>query len=104
MEVISKKYEGWYFSTPKVDYFFITDQKKKSDKMLSKMQTALLSLGANGGACNINSIYHLGAYVRRAVYQKKYSIKWGLCHDILGDDFGAGDFESNKHCEIIVLQ
>lgn len=103
MEVISKKYEGWYLSTPKVDYFFITDQKKKSDKMLMKMQTVLRNLQCECGACDINSLQHLGAYVQRATYQRKYSIKWGLCHCINGDGFGAGDFESNKHCELIML-
>lgn len=103
MEVISKKYEGWYLSTPKVDYFFFSNQSRKSKQLLMKIQTILRNLQCECGACDINSLQQLGAYVQRATYQRKYSIKWGLCHCINGDGFGAGDFESNKHCELIML-
>lgn len=102
MKTIQEPVNGWYFYTPTVDYFFVTNQKRKSDKMMKAISQKLQEFGANY-VCNIANIYSLSPYVQKATYEAKLSEIHGVMHSICGDIFGAGDFEKNKHCEVIKL-
>lgn len=88
---------GYYIYTPKVDYFFTTDIKNKSKNLLQKIANILNDiLGRN------ISIEQVKYNLQKATYRQKY-INNKLVHCIEGEGFSYGDFEENKHCEIISI-
>lgn len=100
---LNKIYEGFYFFsyTPRWDVFIVTSQKKKTEKFLKRVVKELQSRGivVLNPECRGYSFQEL----RPATYEAKVSEKWGLYHDIIGLNFGYGDFEKNRHCEVIFL-
>lgn len=88
---------GYYIYTPKVDYFFTTETKVKSKNLLQKIANILTEiLGRN------ISIEQVKYNLEKATYTNKY-INNKLVHCIEGEGFSYGDFEDNKHCEIISI-
>lgn len=100
---LNKVYEGFYFFsyTPRWDVFIVTSQKKKTEKFLRRVVEELQSRGivVLVPECRCYSFQEL----RPATYEAKVSEKWGLYHNIIGSNFSYGDFEKNRHCEVIFL-
>ena len=103
------KLNGWYFFTQKCDYFFVTNQARRSVKMMMKIARYLYDLNLFNCKTNGATIEDLADYLESriylATYESKMSEKWGLCHCInyVYLEGSAGDFEVNKHCEIVTL-
>lgn len=86
---------GYYIYTSKVDYFFTTDIKIKSKNLLQKVANILTEILGRG-----ISAEQVKYNLEKATYRQKY-INNKLVHCIEGEGFSYGDFEENKHCEII---
>ena len=93
--------KGFYFYTPKVDFFFVTNQQKKTRTFVEKVNLSLISNGcAYRGTFGT---FLLSDMLQPATIEKKESEKWGNYYDIKGDGWSAGDFEKNKVTKIINL-
>lgn len=93
--------KGFYFYTPKVDYFFVTEQQKKTQKFVEKINETLKKDGCvyRGTFGDFN----LSEMLQPGTIEKKESEKFGPYYDIKGDGWSAGDFVSNKRTEIFHL-
>lgn len=100
---LNKIYEGFYFFSyqPRWDVFIVSSQKRKTDAFLKRVVDALLSRGIEvlKPECRCYSFQEL----MPATYEARMSERWGLYHNIIGSNFGYGDFEKNRHCEIIFI-
>ena len=109
MERVGNKLNGWYFFTQKCDYFFVTNQTRRSTKLMMNIARHLYELDVYSAKTNGATIEDLADYLENRIYLATYeanmSEKWGLCHCIKYVHLAgsAGDFEKNKHCEIINL-
>lgn len=93
--------KGFYFYTPKVDYFFVTNQKKKTRAFVEKVNECLIKNGcAYRGTIGV---FNLSEMLCPGTIEKKVSPNWGTYYDIKGDGWSAGDFEKNKETRIINL-
>lgn len=97
METIKENIKGFYLYTPKKDYFFVTNQIRITDKLISRIQW-IISSGWYYG-----SYLYLKSSLKKASYTQKKSEKWGIAHCIDGENFSCGDFEKNRPCEIHYL-
>lgn len=103
------KLNGWYFFTQKNDYFFVTNQVKRSIKLMMRIARYFYDLNLYNCKSKGVTVEDLAVYLESrvflATYEAKMSEKWGLCHCInyVNFDGCAGDFEVNKHCEIVTL-
>lgn len=107
MKEIGMKLNGWYLYTPKVDYFFETEQKKKTQKFLIDVATKMVEYNNVPVDTNIKELAELiKTRIQRSTYQAKISDKYGLCHCInsIEGQWSSGDFEKNKHCSIVSLE
>lgn len=107
MKELSKPINGWYYFTVKTDYFFVTNQTRRSVKMLLNIARKLQSFGYYPDVSTEDVAEYIDSRIMLGTYQAKESEQWGLCHCIKNIDghpaFSYGDFEKNKHCEIIKL-
>lgn len=103
------KLNGWYFFTQKNDYFFVTNQVKRSIKLMMRIARYFYDLNLYNCKSKGVTVEDLAVYLESrvflATYEAKMSEKWGLCHCInyVNIDGSAGDFEANRHCEIVTL-
>ena len=91
--------KGFYFYTPLVDYFFVTDQERKTQKFVEKVNECL-----KGNGCNYRGTFGtfgLSEMLQPATIEKKESEKFGVYYDIKGDGWSAGDFLKNKLTQIV---
>ena len=99
---------GFYFYTPSMEYFFVTNQTKRTEKLCEKVLHALEQDGCRfvyGGA------YH-GAFGTFSIHDKleaatcevKHAEKFGDYYDIKGENFcGAGGFVKDGKTKIVSL-
>lgn len=93
--------KGFYFYTPLCDWFFVTEQTRKTEKLVEKIDEIL-----KGNDCNYRGSFgrfHLKEMLRPATIEKGESEKWGVYFKISGDGFSAGDFLKNKLTQIVHL-
>lgn len=91
--------KGFYFYTPSVDWFFVTNQTKKTKQFVEKVNEVLA-----GNNCNYRGTFgtfNLSEMLQPATIEKKESEKFGVYFEIRGKDFSAGDFLANKLTQIV---
>lgn len=93
--------KGFYFYTPLVDYFFVTEQQRKTMAFVEKVNECLKGNGCTyrGTFCD----FQLSELLQPATIEKKESEKFGTYYDIKGDGWSAGDFVKNKLTQIVRL-
>ena len=93
--------KGFYFYTPLVDYFFVTEQQKKTRKFVSQVRECPVGNGCH--YCGTFGVFELCDMLQPATIEKKETEKFGTYYDIKGDGWSAGKFVSEKLTQIIRL-
>lgn len=91
--------KGFYFYTPTCDWFFVTNQTKKTQKLVEKIDECL-----KGNNCTYRGTigtFQLAEMLQPATIEKGESEKWGVYYSIKGKGFSAGDFLKNKLTQIV---
>lgn len=95
--------EGFYYYTPRVDYFFVTNQQKRTKNLCEKVKAKLEADGnLYTGTFGTFSIHDM---LDHGTIEREVSEKWGVSYNIRGDGYrwSAGSFEKDKHTEIVYL-
>jgi hypothetical protein len=91
--------KGFYFYTPSCDWFFVTNQTKKTQKLVEKIDEIL-----KGNCCTYRGTFgtfNLSEMLQPATIEKGESEKFGVYYNIKGKGFSAGDFLKNKLTQIV---
>lgn len=93
---------GFYFYTPTKEFFFVTNQTKKTPKLVKAIENILTTLGCNYrgtfGQFNLKDMLYLGTC------EIKHTEKFGDYYSIHGEGWGgAGSFLSENKTKIIHL-
>lgn len=93
--------QGYYFFTPKCDYFFVTDAKIKSPQLVAKIDAKLKEDG-----CTYRGsfgTFELKDMLEKATIEHKKTQMLGWYYDVKGDGFSGGSFDNVKQTKIIQL-
>lgn len=92
---------GFYFSTPKREFFFVTNQTKRTPKLVSTIDKLL----QERFDCKYRGMYgsfKLKEMLLPAVCEIKHTEKFGDYYDIHGDGWGGcGHFLHENFTEVV---
>ena len=99
--------QGFYFFTPKMEYFFVTSQTRRTESFCELVESKLQELGCESV---FDGKYH-GAFGDFSIHDKlepatlevKYTEKFGGYYDVKGSNFSAGCFVSDNKLTIVAL-
>lgn len=99
---------GYYFQTPSKEYFFVTNQTKRTAKLCEKVLQALeeddCEYIVNGKYYGTFGVFSIKDKLEAATCEVKHTEKFGDYYDIKGDNFcGAGSFVSEGKTKIVLL-
>lgn len=99
--------QGFYFYTPRKEYFFVTKQTKRTDKLCEKVLQALEQDGCeyivNGKYYGKYAVLSIREKLEPATCEVKHTEKFGDYYDIKGENFGAGGFAKDGRTKIVLL-
>ena len=98
---------GFYFFTPKMEYFFVTKQTRKTEQFCDKVYQSLLE---HHCAFVYGGMYH-GSFGDFSIHDKleactleiKHTEKFGDYYDIVGANCSAGSFVEDNKLTIVEL-
>lgn len=99
--------QGFYFFTPKMEYFFVTSQSRRTDSFCNLVESKLQDLGCKSV---FDGKYH-GAFGDFSIHDKlepatlevRHTERCGDFYDIKGNNFTAGSFVSDNRLTIVEL-
>lgn len=99
---------GYYFHTPSKEYFFVTKQAKRTEKLCKAIEDYLVEDGCrrvyNGKYRGIVGDFSIHDCLQAATCEVKHTEKFGDYYDIKGENFGgAGGFVSEGKTKIVLL-
>lgn len=100
--------QGFYFNTPSREYFFVTNQKRRTDKLCKAVEDYLVEDGCRfvyGGAYHgAFGTFSLKEKLEAATCEIKHTEKYGDYYSINGENFGgAGGFVKDGKAKIVLL-
>lgn len=96
----NQKYDGYYFYTPQVDYFFVTDFCKYKRK--NPFLVALIDKCLKDNGCTYRGMVgclKMKDMLQRGTIELK-TCSHGDYYSIKGDGYGFGDFVNNRETKI----
>lgn len=98
---------GYYFYTPSKEYFFVTEQTKRTEKLCRKIEDCLIKNGCiyvKDGKYRGVGVFSIHDKLEPATCEIKHTEKFGDYYDIKGEGFGgAGGFVSEGKTVILYI-
>lgn len=99
--------KGFYFYTPKMEYFFVTKSERRTESLCKRVYEALRD---NGCKYVFNNMYH-GMFGDFSIHDKlqyatcevKHTERYGDYYDIKGIDFSCTSFLRDEKMTVIEL-
>jgi hypothetical protein len=100
--------KGYYFYTPCKEYFFVTEQTKRTEKLCEKVLQALeqddCEYIVNGKYYGAYGVFSIHDKLEPATCEVKHTEKFGDYYDIKGENFGgAGSFVKDGKTKIVLI-
>lgn len=99
--------QGFYFFTPKMEYFFVTSQSRRTESFCELVESKLKDLGCtsvfDGKYHGMFGNFSIHDKLEPATLEVKHTNKFGAYYDVKGSSFSAGSFVSEKKLTIVEL-
>ena len=100
--------QGYYFYTPKKEYFFVTEQTKRTDRLCAKVLQVLeddeCEYIVNGKYYGAFGVFSIHDKLEKGTCEVKHTEKFGDYYDIKGEGWGGkGGFVSENKIKVVYL-